>query len=328
MSELDKVRRDFRTSSRFGIVGVIVVMAVVVVLALAFGQGDSNPTVLLAVIFAIVFGFVAVLMRLQRRDVDAAERRSTVDAVAPAMPVKDPATANSIDLIEALAVKPVDRAAIAEATKGAYRTARSSISSGSILMVLIALAVIPWQLWQFEWSIYIVVPVIVGYVLFLATRVTMPGGTLETAFEESDALTAPLGLEIVSTPEVVVRERVGGSGMQHQMVGSLAYRGTRHGRNVAVEVPYDGGATTTALGGAFPELAISEQRGRLHAKPGAPMAINAVLDPLTASESWKGVTIAGGPQGLVVERERDGALHWMRDLWLAERIADALAKSR
>jgi hypothetical protein len=49
-----------------------------------------------------------------------------------------------------------------------------------------------------------------------------------------------------------------------------------------------------------------------------------VVEPLRASSWWKGVEIVGGPHGIVVERDRGGAQHWMRDLWLAERLADAL----
>jgi hypothetical protein len=37
------------------------------------------------------------------------------------------------------------------------------------------------------------------------------------------------------------------------------------------------------------------------------------------------VTVSGGSLGVTVERDRDGGEHWMRDLWLAEHLADAAA---
>jgi hypothetical protein len=36
-----------------------------------------------------------------------------------------------------------------------------------------------------------------------------------------------------------------------------------------------------------------------------------------------GVTVRGGPDGVVVERKGDPAA-WLCDLWLAERLAEAL----
>jgi hypothetical protein len=50
--------------------------------------------------------------------------------------------------------------------------------------------------------------------------------------------------------------------------------------------------------------------------------VEEVLAPLRASSYWKGVTVSGGPDGITVDRDGSGE-HWMRDLWLAERLADA-----
>ena len=53
-----------------------------------------------------------------------------------------------------------------------------------------------------------------------------------------------------------------------------------------------------------------------------------MIAPLRASSYWKGVRFSGG-----AGRGRGGALaaavreHWMRDLWLAERLADAARRS-
>ena len=58
----------FRRSSAFGIVGVIVVMVAVALIALQFGSGTAHPTGALIAIVGIVFGFIAILMVLQRRE--------------------------------------------------------------------------------------------------------------------------------------------------------------------------------------------------------------------------------------------------------------------
>ena len=55
---------------------------------------------------------------------------------------------------------------------------------------------------------------------------------------------------------------------------------------------------------------------------GAPAAVEKAARSLRGSSVWKDVTFAGGPDGVVAERKRDGAENWLRDLWVAERLAD------
>jgi hypothetical protein len=326
LTEIEDVKRDFRTSSRFGIVGVVVVMVVVAALALTFGSNNAHPTVLMAVILGIVFAFVAVLMWLQRRDLNRAERRTAVDSLQGPQAVDDPTTADTSSLLHALAVKPYDQAALAKSSSWAWSITRSSMNHGAILMVLIACAVIPWQLFTAYWSIYIFVPIIVVYVGFLAFRAIMPGGTLDQAYDSSAPMLDALGLTQVERPEIGVQPRVGGPGLQKRVTGEIEYAGARHGRQVTIQIPAGGGPTTTTLTGPFEKLHAAAKGERLVAKPGAPMAVNAVLDPLRSSSYWKGVEVTAGHDGLVVKRKRDGGQHWMRDLWLAEHLAEALKR--
>ena len=107
------------------------------------------------------------------------------------------------------------------------------------------------------------------------------------------------------------------------MEGDIAYEGERHGRHVSVRI--DGGHATTALGGTTVEFEVKARDERLRAGEGAPPAVAEAVAPLRASSYWKGVTVNGGARGIVVERKRDGGVHWMRDLWLAERLAEAAA---
>ena len=57
-----------------------------------------------------------------------------------------------------------------------------------MMMVLIACAVVPWQLSRQEvWSIVVFVPAIILYAVYLAARVIMPGGTLDQAYDDVGA---------------------------------------------------------------------------------------------------------------------------------------------
>ncbi|MFL5871827.1 MAG: hypothetical protein ACJ75R_12135 [Solirubrobacterales bacterium] len=323
MTEIEQIQRDFKTSRRFGIFGVIGVMVLVAALALVFGSGSAHPTVLIAVILAIVFGFVAVLMVLQRRDLGRAEARTTRAAVEASGPVTDPTTADTNALIHALAVKPVDDAALAESQSRVWSIARGSMNSGVVMIILIACAVVPWQLFTAYWSLYIFVPIIVLYAVYLIARLLMPGGTLDSAYNAAVPTLDPLGLSQVERLEVGARPRITGPGLEKKVSGAIAYTGLRHGRQVSIRIPADGGGTTT-LAGSYPKLVITAKGERLTARSGAPPGINALLDPLRASSYWKGVTVTAGADGIVVDRKRGGGEHWMRDLWLAEHLADVL----
>jgi hypothetical protein len=310
---------DFKRSARFGIAGVIAVGALTVLIGLTLGSG-SDPTLAMALILGIVFAFVGALLMLQRRDLDAAEAKSKHDALLSATPVTDPTTADDASLLAALAIKPIDPAAISEQRRWLYGIGRESISSGAKLMVLIFCAVVPWQLFQFIWSIVIFVPIIVIYASYLAAKAIGGGGTLDQAYEGSAASLDPLGLQLVERPQVEIGPRPVGPGMQKHVTGAVVYTGTRHGR--AVWVRLEGGAVTY-LGGSYPEFEIQVKGERLRATDGAPSAVAAVVEPLRPSSWWKGVEVRGGADGITVERKRAGAQHWMRDLWLAERVAAA-----
>jgi len=324
MAEADQLKRDFKTSRRFGIIGVGVVAVTTAALALVFGSNQAHPTVLMAAILGIVFAFVAALMILQRRDLDRAETRSTRAGIGAPQTVTDPALADTNSLLYALAVKPVDPAAIADSESSVWRKTRRSMNSGAILMVLIACAVIPWQLFTAYWSLIVFVPIIVIYVGYLAARVIMPGGTLDQAYASAAPMLDPLGLTQVEKPAIKVKPRFARPGIEKQITGAIAYAGGRHGREVSVRIPGDG-PTTTTLSGSFPELHVAAKGERLHARSGSPNGVGAVIDQLRASSCWKGVSVTAGRSGLVVERTQRGGEHWMRDLWLAERLADAIS---
>ena len=318
------IQQDFKRSSRFGIIGVGVVMVLTAAIALLFGSG-ANPTGALIAIFAIVFGFVGALLYLQRRDVDKAEAKSNQEAIEAVEPVDDPTTADQMSLLADLATGPIDRKAIAGASARTWKIARGSIGSGAVMIVLIACAVMPWQLSAGKemWSLVTFVPAIILYAVYLAARVIMPGGTLDQAYDDAAPTVAPLGLTETERPKVKIRRRPFGSQpMQHELEGAIAYAGERHGRAVSVRI--EGNTVTTELSGKVTGFEVKARGERLKANPSSPEAVAAVLEPLRASSYWKGVTGRGGNHGVTVERKGNGAgAHWMRDLWLAEHLAEA-----
>lgn len=318
-------RRDFRRSSRFGLIGVGVVAVLAAALALLFGQGDANPTGVMIAILGLIFGFVAVLMYLQRSDLDAAASRSKLEAMAATEPVADPTVADQPSLVADLAIGPIDSQAIADASGRMWDIARGSISSGAKMMVLIFCAVVPWQLFQFKWSLIVFVPLIIIYAAYLGARVIMPGGTLDQAYDDSAPTLAALGLSEAERPRVRIRRQaVGPQPFKHETEGAIVYTGTRHDRPVSVRIA---GGSTVTVGGPVREFDVQPKGERLLAAAGAPREVEAVIAPLRASSYWKEVRFSGGPAGVVAERSGGGGEHWMRDLWLAERLADAARRS-
>ena len=74
----------------------------------SFGSG-ANPTGVMIAILALVFGFVAVLIYLQRRDLDAAAARSALEASSrPSRSTTRP-LADQMSLLSELATGPIDR---------------------------------------------------------------------------------------------------------------------------------------------------------------------------------------------------------------------------
>lgn len=102
--------------------------------------------------------------------------------------------------------------------------------------------------------------------------------------------------------------------------------GKRHGRDVSVR--FESGVvrpvSEVAVAVEAPEFELDARDGRLRAADGTPSSVNAATAELPASAKWQGVRVEGGPDGIVVQREGNAQGEWLCDLWLAERLADAL----
>jgi hypothetical protein len=310
----------FRRSSTFGIVGVIVVMVVCAAIALQFGSGTAHPTGALIGIVAVVFGFIAILMVLQHRDLGRVEEKAKQEALSDPGPVADPTSVPPGSLIASMAVRPVDAEAVS-GTVAAWEVGRRSMNSGAIMVVLIFLAMAPWIIFQWIWSIVIVGPVIGLYLLYLIARIFMPSGTVGQAFQASAKTLAPLGLDMTQQPHVGLDPRIDRPGYSAKLVGTYALEGARHGRHVSMQRE-GSGPTVTSIGGRFPEFAVKSDGDRLRAVRGAPPEVGRALGSLPSSKRWKGVQLHAGPDGIAVERRRDSGYDWLCDLWLAERLAD------
>jgi len=317
------MRGGFRRSSTFGIVGVIVVMAAVAAIALQYGSGTAHPTGALIAIVAIVFGFIAVLMVLQRRDLNRVSGRSRREALTDPGPVSDPTTVEPGSLIVAMAVRPVDEKAMAGGD-AAWGIARHSMNSGAVMVTLIFLAMAPWIIFQWKWSLIVMLPIIGVYLLYLVARIVMPGGTVSKAYRAGADMLAPLGLDMTEQPKVGLNPRFDRPGYSAKMVGTFALEGDRHGRHVSMQRESDG-PTVVAVGGAYPDFTVKSDGDRLRAARGAPPEVGRALGSLSGSKRWKGVELSAGADGIAVQRRRDGSgFDWLCDLWVAERLADAV----
>jgi hypothetical protein len=118
------------------------------------------------------------------------------------------------------------------------------------------------------------------------------------------------------------------------------YWGTRDGRQVFVRIGPDekieGGTTMfsnrhvrsiTVVRVAAPAFDLESEGGALRAPDGTPPEIGGLVGGLAPDEAtWSDVRIAGGPTGIVAARSAiDGTTgSWVYDLWLLERLAQAL----
>jgi hypothetical protein len=85
------------------------------------------------------------------------------------------------------------------------------------------------------------------------------------------------------------------------------------------------GATVIAVGGSYPEFSVRSDGDRLRAARGSPPEVGRALGSLSRSKRWNGMELRAGADGITVERRRDSSgFDWLCDLWLAERLADAV----
>jgi hypothetical protein len=311
----------FRRSGRFGLMGVLVVMAGSAAIAITIGSDPDRQKLALGLIFALIAAYLVVLFTLQRGDVAAASGAGERASVQGPREIENPTTMDDAELWAAMAVKPIDAEA-ARARSAGFGAASRSVNLAILVCVLIFAGVVPIYLFD-TWIPFVICAPLIGLLaIFGSIRALMPGGEVDKGYANADLAMRPLGLKMSERPDVRLRPRAPTMpGYSAQMVGPMIMEGSRHGRRVRV-VTEDGSSQVTVQARA-PEFETRARDGRLRLKDG-PAAVRDALESVPASQRWGGVKLSGGPEGLVVERKRDGGGDWLCDLWLAERVAQAL----
>lgn len=316
----------FRRSGLFGLIGVFVVAGAVAAIALTTGEGQSNPKTTYALIFGVLAVFFIVLFALQRSDMNRAATgsvRGTERAAAEGgRAIENPTTMSEPELWAALAVKPIDDAAV-KARSQMWDSGRRSLRLGMIVTLLIFLTVPSIYLFESFLPLLIGGPLIAIAAVYGSVRALAPGGELDSGYEKVGAAMEPLGLEVTERPKVNIemREPVTPR-MGPKIRGALVLSGERHGR--AVSMRMGDGASEVTVRVAAPEFEAKSRDGKVR-PPEDAAAVAEALRAVPNSTRWKKLTVEGGPKGIVVTRkgmtEQGDALC---DLWLAERLADSL----
>jgi hypothetical protein len=289
----------FKRSSRFGLVGVFVVMAVVAVIAATTGQGEANPKLTMGLIFGVIAVFVVVVLTLQRSDL---KRVAGGDAAAAGRgaaeggrPVENPATMGEAELWSAMATGPIDADAV-KARGEMWGAGERSIKLGAVICLLIFLTVPSIYLFESFLPLLIGGPLIVIAAVYGAVRAIGPGGEIDSGYDRLDRAMKPLGLQVTARPKGGFEMRAPTMpGFDYRLRGVTELSGERHGKPVAVRF---GGHEDAGLS----EIAIAVPCHEFEAKS-------------------RRVEVRSGPQGLLISRRKAKPGDWLCDLWLAERLA-------
>jgi hypothetical protein len=286
----------FKRSSRFGLIGVIVVALLAAVIGVTLGEGEANPKLALGLIFGVIAVFVVVLLALQRSDLeragggDAAAR--TRAAAEAGRPLEDPTSVSEAELWATLATGPIDADAV-RAQSEMWDVGRRSIKLGAVVFALILLTVPSIYLLESVVPLLIGGPLIVIAALYGSFRAIGPGGELDQGYARMDRAMAPLGLRMSERPKGGFEPRSPTMpGFDYRLRGTTELSGERHGRRVAVR-----------FGG-------HEDAGRSEVEVAAPCR--------RFEAKSKRIEVRGGPDGLVISRGKAAPGDWLCDLWVAE----------
>ncbi len=319
----------FKRSGLFGLIGVVAVMVVVALIALNADGGDSNPKGTMALIFGVIAVFVVILFVLQRSDLERAaggDAKAIARAVAEGGgTIENPTTMEEQQLWAALAIEPIDDAAI-KARGSIWDSSRRSQKLGWVVMLLIFLTVPSIYLFESFVPLLIGGPLIAIAAIYGSVRALAPGGELDSGYEKVGLAMAPLGLEVTERPKVNIEVREATTGRVGPKIhGALVLSGERHGRAVSVRL---GSGEVSARSEvtvrlATPEFKAKSRDGKVRPGDDVPEPFAAALREMPNSTRWKKLTVEGGPEGIVVARKGGAQADWLCDLWLAERLADA-----
>lgn len=310
-------------SSRFGLIGVIVLMAACAAIGVTLGSGQESPKLALGLIFGLIAFYLVILFTLQRRDLGQTVGADAAATARGAREIENPATMSEPELWAAMAVKPVSPEA-AEARSETFEMTRGSINLGIVICILIFAGVVPIYLLDTFVPFLVCAPLIAFIALAKSVQLLgSGGGSVDQAYETAGKAIEPLGLEMTAHPEVGIEPRpVPPYTFKSRISGPLVMEGERHGRRV--RVVNDGGASEVSVESRAPAFEAKARDGRIRLGEDGPAPLRNALEGVPASTRWNGVTVEGGADGIVVRRKRDNGGDFLRDLWLAERLAGAV----
>ena len=121
---------------------------------------------------------------------------------------------------------------------------------------------------------------------------------------DEETIFTPLGLSLVERPKSRTAPKI--------------LEGQRHGRTVRIRV--QGRHCVTQVSGAMPTFEVQTKEGKFLLTEGLPQDVHTAMKGLRKAKRWNGVKLAGGSEGVTVERDARGLNLWLYDLWLAERL--------
>ena len=136
---------SFARSSRYGVIGVVLVMVACAAIGLTLGQNQANPKLALGLIFGVIALYLVGLFTLQSRDLDFAAGVGARAGAEGPRTIENPTTMDESELWAAMAVHPIDADA-ARARSETFATTRGSIRLGMLICVLIFAGVVPLYL--------------------------------------------------------------------------------------------------------------------------------------------------------------------------------------
>jgi hypothetical protein len=165
---------------------------------------------------------------------------------------------------------------------------------------------------------------VVALAIFMLVRTYFLLGGATVAGEY--AYLRPLGLNVAQMPTKsfkTMASAVVGAPWASVAARSKVMEGIRHDRPVQIVI--DGKRTYTMIKARVPSFTVESKEGKLVAGKGAPRAVTRSLSGLRKAKRWQDLELRGEPDGIVVERTPGRRQNmWLYDLWLAERLLEAL----
>lgn len=303
------------------------VIASVVVVNGRPGADPSGKDAMIPALAVVVVGMLAIIVvqtrarhRMRASDLRAAAER----ARAPRAPLADAGPASAEDVQASLAITGDGGRELAGRT-AAWEIADSS-SRGAAITALLVIVLMPAAIitQNPKVMVFAAIPIVL-FALYQAARVMRPGGQLDQGYAAADEMMAPLGLKGIERPQWMPMPYATGD-VHSTVIGPTVLGGTRHGRDVVVVL--QGGDSQVAVACDSPEFRLKGGDGVLRAGDDVPPAVLGAIGTLAPAPVWSSARVEGGDGRILVTRRRGGQKRWAHDLWLAERLADAVSARR